>query len=301
MGTVMSGVATPARPDVRATVAIPTRGRRDELLRCLRALGEQEASPPYEVLVVDDGCVPPLTEGELSVCAEARLLRAQGVGPAAARNVALREAAGEIILCTDDDAIPDRDWIEAAHRFLHENPSYVGVGGRTVSPPFDYLYERGVECDSPAFWTCNVAYRRDVLQQLGGFYEGFRAAHCEDLDLGYRVLELGRFGFAEGMRVVHPPRSLSLGELVRRGRLATAEALLYSRHPDRYPVPRWLPRRGLAVVGVLVHWAEAMRREGLALVGSPRRLGRFLVAALGQFLVAAGSVLGSPRGWRGRA
>jgi hypothetical protein len=42
-------------------------------------------------------------------------------------------------------------------------------------------------------------------------------------------------------------------------------------------------------------------REGLALVGSPRRFGRFLAAAMGQSVVAAGSVLGSPRGRRGRA
>jgi hypothetical protein len=283
---------------MNASVVVPTRNRRDELARCLDALKVQRTERSYEVIVVDDGSLPPLLEPETR---PAVLIRGRGEGPATARNAGIAHAQGNFVLFTDDDAIPDVDWVETACDFLERNPDYVGVGGLTVSPRFDYLYEHSVECDDAAFWTCNVAYRRDALQRLGGFYEGFRDAHCEDLDLGYRALAVGQFGFEPGMRVAHLPRPVPLREYVRRGRLATAEALLYSRHPDRYPVPRWLPRRGLAVVGVLVHWAEAMRREGLALVGSPRRLGRFLVAALGQFLVAAGSVLGSPRGWRGRA
>jgi GT2 family glycosyltransferase len=283
---------------MNASVVVPTRNRRDELARCLGALKAQRTARSYEVIVVDDGSLPPLREAETT---PAVLIRGRGDGPAAARNAGIAHAQGDFVLFTDDDAIPDLDWVEAACDFLERSPGYVGVGGRTVSPRFDYLYEHSVECDDAAFWTCNVAYRRDALQRLGGFYEGFRDAHCEDLDLGYRALEVGQFGFDPDMRVAHLPRPVPLGEHVRRGRLATAEALLYSRHPERYPVPRWLPRRGLAVVGVLVHWAEAMRREGLALVRSPRRLGRFLAAAVGQSVVAAGSVLGPPRGRRGRA
>jgi glycosyltransferase involved in cell wall biosynthesis len=283
---------------VIASVVIPTRNRRDELARCLGALRAQRTERSYEVIVVDDGSLPPFLDDERS---PAIVIQGRGQGPAAARNAGVAHAQGDFVLFTDDDAIPEPDWVERACDFLKRNPDYVGVGGRTVSPRFDYLYEHSVECDDAAFWTCNVAYRHDALQRLGGFYEGFRDAHCEDLDLGYRALEVGQIGFEPEMRVAHVPRPVPLSEHVRRGRLATAEALLYSRHPDRYPVPRWLPRRGLAVVGVLVHWAEAMRSEGLALVGSPRRLGRFLAAAVGQSLVAAGSVLGSSRSWRARA
>jgi glycosyltransferase involved in cell wall biosynthesis len=294
----LSGTPTVPRPKVHATVVIPTRGRRGELLRCLRALAKQETRRRYEVLVVDDGCVPPLTEGDLSDCGQVRVLQSERPGPAAARNTALREAAGRIVLFTDDDAIPERGWVEAASRFLDEHPSHVGVGGCTVSPPFDYLYERGVECDHQAFWTCNVAYRRDALRKLGGFFEGFKAAHCEDLDLGYRALDLGEIGFASDMRVTHPPRQLSLRDYLRRGQLAGAEALLYSRHPARYPVPPGLPRSSLPLAGVLSHWARALRAEGLVLVRSPRRLVRFLIAATGQSLITALSLVRLPRAWR---
>ena len=283
---------------MNASVVVPTKNRRDELARCLRALRRQRTERRYEVIVVDDGSLPPLREDETS---PATLVRGSGRGPAAARNAGIARAQGDVVLFTDDDAIPDPGWVENACGFLERNPEHVGVGGRTISPPFDYLYEHSVESDGSAFWTCNVAYRYGALQRIGGFHEGFHEAHCEDLDLGYRALEVGPFGFEPEMRVVHPPRPVRLREHIRRGRLATADALLYSRHPERYPAPRWLPRRGLAIVGVPLHWASAIRREGLASIGTPRRLGRLLVAGIGQSLVAAGSVLCSPRSRRGRA
>ena len=46
--------ATDALP--RVAIIIPTRNRRDVLLRCLRAIAAQELPPSaFEVLVVDDG------------------------------------------------------------------------------------------------------------------------------------------------------------------------------------------------------------------------------------------------------
>jgi glycosyltransferase involved in cell wall biosynthesis len=274
---------------LNASVVVATRNRREELACCLDALRRQHTARAYEVIVVDDGTTPPLEPVEV---APATLIRGRGVGPAAARNAGIEMARGGVVLFTDDDALPDANWIESACSFLEQHPDDVAVGGRTVSPPFDYLYERSVECDGVAFWTCNVAYRRDALRKLGGFYEGFRAAHCEDLDLGYRALELGSIGFDAAMLVVHLPRPVPLRQFVGWGRLAKAEVLLYSRHPDRYPVPRWLPRRGLAFAGTLVHWTRALRSEGLALVASPRRLCRFLVVSAGQTAGAATSVIG---------
>jgi glycosyltransferase involved in cell wall biosynthesis len=273
---------------MNASVVVPTRNRRDQLARCIDALKVQRTERSYELIVVDDGSLPPLLEADTR---PAVLIRGRGEGPAAARNAGIAHAQGDFVLFTDDDAIPDLDWVEAACDFLERNPDYVGVGGRTVSPRFDYLYEHSVECDDAAFWTCNVAYRRDALQRLGGFYEGFRDAHCEDLDLGYRALEVGQFGFEPNMRVFHVPRRLSVWEHVRRGRLAASETLLCSRHPDRYPTPRWLPRRMLVPAGVLTRWAEALRVEGLALASSPRRLARFLAVAAGHSFVAVVSAL----------
>jgi GT2 family glycosyltransferase len=42
-----------------------------------------------------------------------------------------------------------------------------------------------------AFATCNIGYPRAVLEQTGGFDEGFRRAAGEDTDLGLRAVALG--------------------------------------------------------------------------------------------------------------
>jgi GT2 family glycosyltransferase len=272
--------ASGQRAAVEASVVVATRDRPGQLRGCLEALTQQTTDRAYEVVVIDDGGEPPVAASDVAAFPRARLLRAAGRGPAAARNLGVREARGAFILFTDDDALPEPGWLEAACRFLDASPSCVGVGGVTVSPPFDYLYEESVACDVPAYWTCNVAYRREALEKLGGFCEGFRCN--EDLDLGYRALGLGRVGFAPEMRVVHVPRRVSVRQLIARGRLVSNDVLLVSRHPDRYRCPRWYPRRLVPVAGLAIRWSRLLKEDGVSLLRSPRRLARFSTVAVGQ-------------------
>lgn len=274
---------------VDASVVIATRDRPERLRLCLEALAQQRTDRVYEVVVVDDGGEPPVGASDVAAFPRVRLLRAAGRGPAAARNLGVREARGAVVLFTDDDVLPERGWLEAACRFLDARPSSVGVGGITVSPPFDYLYEESVACDVPAYWTCNVAYRREALEKLGGFCEELRCS--EDLDLGYRALDLGAVGFAPEMRVVHVPRKVSVRQLVARGRLVNNDVLLVSRHPDRYRSPWWYPRRLLPVAGLALQWSRLLQQEGVSLLRSPRRLARFAVVVLGQVTLGVATAI----------
>ena len=274
---------------VDASVVIATRDRPERLRLCLEALAQQRTDRVYEVVVVDDGGEPPVGASDVAAFPRVRLLRAAGRGPAAARNLGIREARGAVVLFTDDDVLPERGWLEAACRFLDARPSSVGVGGITVSPPFDYLYEESVACDVPAYWTCNVAYRREVLEKLGGFCEELRCS--EDLDLGYRALDLGAVGFAPEMRVVHVPRKVSVRQLVARGRLVNNDVLLVSRHPDRYRSPWWYPRRLLPVAGLALQWSRLLQQEGVSLLRSPRRLARFAVVVFGQVTLGVATAI----------
>jgi GT2 family glycosyltransferase len=264
----------------------------------------QATRRPFEIIAVDDGGEPPLASSDLAAFPLAHLLRGDGRGPAAARNLGVRAARGPIVLFTDDDTAPDPGWLEAACRFLENRPGCIGVAGVTISPPFDYLYEQSVECDVPAFWTCNVAYRRDALESLGGFCELFCWPHHEDLDLGYRAERLGGVGFAQDMRVVHFPHAVSARELIGRGRLVASDLLLAARHPDRYRSRGSLPRRLVPVAALAREWSRLLRREGRSLVRLPRRLSRFALVATGQlalgFVTALTTSPGSPAARRRR-
>jgi GT2 family glycosyltransferase len=284
----------PSTESPHASVVIATRNRPRDLARCLDALRQQQSARAFEVIVVDDGSAPPLTQDHLAALPKARLLHGPGRGPAAARNVGILAARSPIVIFTDDDTSPSSTWVESACRFLNNNPACVGVEGPTVSAPFDSLYEHSVEnkrAEAGAYFTCNVAYRRDVLERLDGFCESFPFPHGEDLDLGWRALRIGEIGFEPGMTVTHYPRPVSIRELVARGRFAANEVFLGFRHLERFPARTYGLRPSAAnriwpALHRFRYWRRRVAAEHRALLRSPRRLGRFSIVAFGDTAVA---------------
>lgn len=83
------------------TIIIPTRNRPVYLRRAIESALVQASIDALEILVVDDGSVPPATVPRTRTI---RLVRLDpGRGGAAARNVGLAEAAGRWITFLDDD------------------------------------------------------------------------------------------------------------------------------------------------------------------------------------------------------
>ncbi len=270
---------------MRISVVIPTHGRPGLLFRCLQALRDQEIDEPFEVIVVDDapqGSKVPELPG-----LPTRVAASGGRGPAVARNTGVAMAAGEIILFTDDDTRPDPRWIRSAVAHLDAHPDHVGVEGPTRSPAFDLLYEHSVHSDGHhAFLTCNIAYRRAALLELESFFEGFPYPHCEDLDLGFRALELGPVGHSEEMVVVHPPRPVTANAIIRRGRYVASELDLFARHPDRY-LKGGSTAASVAAQKLVMRWARVAWRDRHRLLRSPSRVARFAYIAVGQSTLAA--------------
>jgi glycosyltransferase involved in cell wall biosynthesis len=282
-------IGTKSLDRVRISIVVPTRARPALLARCLLALADQEVDESYEVIVVDDGtqeaAAPRSSDG-----LDLKVLRSFGRGPAVARNVGVKAARGEIVLFTDDDTVPGRGWVREAVAHLDAHPHHVGVEGWTTSVAFDPLYEHSIQSrGGHTFLTCNIAYRRETLVRLDGFFEGFPHPHCEDLDLGFRALQVGEIGTSPEMVVVHPPRDVSVRDIVRRGRLAASELRLIARHPDRYLNDGASPA-AVVIRGFGLRWVRRAAKERRALVRSPRRAARFAVAGVGQVTLATVTV-----------
>ena len=261
---------------IDASVIIATRDRLASLKRTLDALRAQETTATWELIVVDDGSEPPVPETELQGLG-ARLLRGEGRGPATARNLGLREARGDVVLFTDDDTEPDPGWLQAGVDFFRDHPDHVGAEGPVRSPPYDPLFAHSIESHAPGFYiTANSAYRRDVLERIGGFFESFPTPHCEDVDLAYRAQAHGPMGWAAAMSLSHHPRRLTVRELGRRGRMMSSEAVLVRRHPQRYGRAGKLPARLFPVLNAFAYWrvlaheartpARALRAAAVALL-----------------------------------
>ena len=116
--------------------------RRPALLRrCLDALLAQTLEPSrYEIVVVDDGrsedtqaLVDELSARTGGTPALRCLRPVSTRGPAGARNLGWRASEADVIAFTDDDTIPDPDWLANGARALQ--PEQVALAGRIEVPP----------------------------------------------------------------------------------------------------------------------------------------------------------------------
>lgn len=192
------------------SIVIPTIGR-PSLQRLLDALAAGTGPGPQELIVVDDRPkdTAPL---ELPGHPSALVLRSGGRGPAAARNVGWRAASAPWVAFLDDDVVTPTGWqaaldadLTALHWLVAGSQGRIRVPLPAGRRPTDW--ERNVAGLESARWaTADLAYRRDVLEEVGGFDERFPRAFREDADLGLRVTAAG-YLIVRGERLVdHPVR-----------------------------------------------------------------------------------------------
>ncbi len=286
MSTTARAVRVPAQPSVLVSVVIPTCRRPDLLQRCLQALLQQDFDPArYEIVVADDAASPETRRlVEAIVPPGGPYIRYVAVtgrhGPAAARNQGWQDARGRIVAFTDDDCVPEPDWLrEGVAAF---GPQVLGACGAITMPiperPTDYEKD-AAGLARAEFATANCFYRRDTLRAAGGFDERFTAAWREDSDLHFTVLERGAREGKQLVRVpaavvLHPVRPATWGISLRQQRKAMFNALLYRKHPALYrqkvqPSPPWGYYASVAsllilLVGFLGGWAAiAVAAAGL--------------------------------------
>lgn len=235
------------QPDI--SVVIPTYRRPDLLARCLNALFAQTLpGHRFEIVVVDDGrsedtrlrCEQFAARAAAEQGPVVRCIVPEGTrGPAGARNSGWRAARGALIAFTDDDTIPDRDWLREGEEAM--TAERVAVWGRVDVPMPEELTDNArntAGLQDAIFVTANAFVRRKVLETVGGFDDRYRRAWREDTDLYFALLE--RFPDADAVAyapkalVVHPVRDAKF--LVSIGQQANMafDALLFKKYPKLY-------------------------------------------------------------------
>jgi len=216
----------PATSEITTTVAVCTRDRPELLERLLHSIAGQSRAP-REVLVVDNA---PATERTRDLVREKfplyRYVREPVPGLDFARNCALREATGSVLAFIDDDAVADRNWVEATEQVFGESPRIAACMGKVDALSLEHegarLFEAnggfargsrrihlppgaGLRPPGPPrpliAWSISVgsgvsmAIRQGALAELGGFDEaldmGAALPGGGDLDILWRLLEAG--------------------------------------------------------------------------------------------------------------
>jgi len=222
---------------IKTSVIIPTYNSKEDLRTCLRALaGQAYPKDQFEIIVVDDGS----TDGTEALVKEleqtngvangVRYVKQSNRGPAVARNAGIREAKGEIVVFIDADCIADADWLKQLDESF-EDQKVVGASGSTISPEV-LVFPWKIAPAGFGFTTCNMAYRRDVLNEAGGFNEKFEAPYYEDTDLALRIeRNFGKIIQNDRAIVIHPPRKLGFKGLAKQAFLHKYDSLMLQMYP----------------------------------------------------------------------
>ena len=188
----------------RVSVVVPTWNRRALLERALAAVDEQEFRD-FELIVVDDGSTDGTADWLRARRPQVQLIASpRRVGAAAARNLALERARGELVAFLDDDDLWRPGYLAAQIAHLDANPwatlsfaDHVEVDseGRTARPDTAAVLPQAsalvrLLAESQIHTMSVVVCRRDALGRFGLLDE--RLAIVHDLEWYARLVAAGR-------------------------------------------------------------------------------------------------------------
>jgi len=231
---------------MKISIVVPTYKRPALLTKCMAALLKQTFdTDDFEIIIVSDGpdhvshLLTKLIRLEKKKYNIVYLqLPAKG-GPAAARNMGWKNAAGELIVFTDDDCIPSENWLEAYWQaYAEANLRDVVFTGKVIVPisekPTDY--EKNIQnLETAEFITANCACSKPALEKAKGFDEDFKMAWREDSALHFDFLNLHiPVTKVYAATVTHPVRKVPWGVSIQEQRKGLYNALLYKKHRALY-------------------------------------------------------------------
>lgn len=224
---------------MRVSIAICAYNEQEYIAGCLSALLKQTITD-FEIVIVNDNSTDNTAE-IIGSFHDERIRCYKNdfrLGYAKSKNKSLGHCDGDYVFLTDADCTVAKDWIEEGLKVL-EGSALAGVEGRIflVSEDYQPTYSDYVVGSSgPGQYSGpNVAYRRSVVQSVGGFDEKY--TYFNDRSLGLKVLRSGgKIGFNERMMAFHPPLRPSIKEFVKTANRVADKVGLFKEFRDRRDV-----------------------------------------------------------------
>ncbi len=193
--------------DISVVICAYTEARWKDLVEAVASVGDQTL-PPREIIVVIDYNPALFNRVRAEIPGVKVVENTESRGLSGARNSGIAVAAGDIIAFMDEDATAAPDWL-ARLSAGYADASVYGVGGAIVPMwlegrpawfprEFDWVVGctyLGMPVISVAVRNmigCNMSFRREVFEAVGGFRNGIgrvgtRPVGCEETELCIRI------------------------------------------------------------------------------------------------------------------
>jgi len=220
-------VTAVVRPGVVSVILVNYRGAPDTI-RCLHAFADIEwPTDRLELIVVDNDSGDGSAAAVRAAVPTATVIESgTNTGFAGGCNLGVAKATGEYVAFINNDARPDRAWVQAAVEVLDGDPTIGSVASKVLDWDgglIDYVdgsltwfgmgYKREVEKPDAGEWDtakdvlfgtgAAMFVRSELFREVGGFDERFFMFY-EDVDLGWRLNLLGhRVRYVPGSVAYH--------------------------------------------------------------------------------------------------
>ncbi len=193
------------------SVIIPVYNRPVLIKRAIQSVLNQ-ATPPRETIVIDDGSDDETPQVLQSYADKIHIIRQVNRGVSAARNLGIRQASAEWIALLDSDDEWTPRHLSLARTYYNNNPGYrifqseeIWIrNGRRVNPRRKH-HKRSGRIFIPSLALCLVSpsavfIKKTLLDEVGLFDESFPV--CEDYDLWLRIAKTNDIGLDEHPTVI---------------------------------------------------------------------------------------------------
>jgi len=278
------------------SIIIPVCNNENLTQKCLETI--KECSDDYEVIIVDNGSVPPYSGSERVIRNESNL------GFPIAVNQGLKEATGDILVILNNDTLVTPGWLDnlAEHlktfdlvgpcsNYVSGLQQVATNGYKNKSELYEFAKEqRDKNLGSIISWYrlvffC-VAFKREVLNKIGFLDEQFSPGNFEDDDYCLRAIEAGfKLGIAFDVfihhigSVTHKSLNLDFKKLLETNQAKFKNKWSDSKYQELQdkalessPAQLLNPKSGLSLVMIVRNEARGIERAILSCRGLVREI-----------------------------
>ena len=171
---------------MRISVITTTKSNMQNILRLTKSL-----YPFYEELhefIIVNAGTPNLKDSTYYTFKFPLIVDGEGTTRGEGKNIGIRKATGDVIVFFDDDVEIDKAWLTELKKSLRNSDIVAGYSPNPIGQdmPRVPVYVNGQDITWP---TCNIAYKRKVIDSVGEFKKELITA--EDIEYNCRCVKAG--------------------------------------------------------------------------------------------------------------